>query len=355
VHVNAPVRVVLERVRRTAGGGLRTWSPDPMSASVQSDMTCEDWRNLPAEDVEPLLLAERQRWLTALGWETRTTWVTVEAARASGRLPGLIVRDGGRITGWAFYLLHGDMVQIGALVADEARGLGRLVDEILQVPEAAHAERASLFVLPTSDSLATALTRRRFRMRAHEYLTLDLATGIGRNGLEATSPQTGSLALRPFRDADEPSLVRLLAEAYRGMPSAECFAPHGRPEEWAWYVRQLLRTSACGMLLPEATLVVEAAGRDGPAGIVLTTKVSESTAHVAQIVVSPHAQRAGVGTRLLDAAIARARTRGSRQLTLMVSDDNPQARALYMKAGFVSGPTFLYAGRLLPRRLARAS
>lgn len=316
-------------------------------------MICEDWRNLPAAAIEPLLAEERRRWLIDLGWDTHPTWRTVEEARASGRLPGFVLRDGARIAGWAFYLLHDDTVQVGALVADEARGLRLLIDALLQAPEAAYAEKISLFVLPDGGSLGTALTRRRFEMRRHEYLALDLSTDVRPRASAPDGP--GTPLLRPFRAADEPHLVRLIAEAYRGQPAAECFAPHGRLDEWAWYVRQLLRTPACGTLIPDATFVVSFPGRDALAGLVMTTALSQSTAHIAQIVVSPEAQGSGVGRRLLDAAIARVKAHGADRITLMVADDNSRAKALYTTAGFVTGPTFLYGARLLPKRLARAS
>lgn len=318
-------------------------------------MSCEDWRNLSAEEVAPLFAAERARWLSGLSWETQSTWATVEEARAAGRLPGFVLREHGRITGWTFYLLHGDMVQIGALAAEEARGVRRLIDEVLEAPEASRADRASLFVLPDSASLATALTRRRFVMRGHEYLTLDLDSPSAGHGLNLGAVGGSSLMLRPFREADETRLVRLLAEVYRATPSAECFAPHGRLEEWAWYVRQLLRTSACGTLVPDATFVIEEPDRDALAGLVIATDISDATAHIAQIVVAPRAQGAGLGSWLLDAATARVRARGARRLTLMVSDDNTRAKALYAKVGFTAGPAFLYAIRPMPRRLARAS
>lgn len=314
-------------------------------------MICEDWRNLPASTVAPLLDAERSRWRQTLAWDTQSTWATVEEARASGRLPGLVLYDRGRIAGWTFYLLHGDMLQVGALVADEARGLRTLLDQVLLAPEAACAEKVSLFVLPDGASLAPALTRRRFEMRRHVYLTLPLSSRTA----PLPVPADDVADVRVFRGADEPFLVRLIAEAYRQQPSAECFAPHGRLDEWAWYVRQLLRTSTCGTLVPDATFVAPSRGRDALAGLVITTSISEESAHIAQIAVSPEARGAGLGGRLLAAAIARVRERGAERITLMVSEDNGSARALYAKFGFEAGPTFLYAARPLPRRLARAS
>lgn len=58
--------------------------------------------------------------------------------------------------------------------------------------------------------------------------------------------------------------------------------------------------------------------------------------HLAAMMVEPDWQRRGLGRRLLDAAIARARADGRLlQLALSVSEGNDAAIALYEAAGFV--------------------
>lgn len=54
------------------------------------------------------------------------------------------------------------------------------------------------------------------------------------------------------------------------------------------------------------------------------------------IFVAPHARGRGVGTALLHAIAAEARSRGYDQLRLDVIDSNPRARALYEREGFVA-------------------
>ncbi len=49
----------------------------------------------------------------------------------------------------------------------------------------------------------------------------------------------------------------------------------------------------------------------------------------------PSAQRRGVGCLLVDAALAEARARGVRRLTLRVLAPNARARRLYQSCGFV--------------------
>ena len=53
------------------------------------------------------------------------------------------------------------------------------------------------------------------------------------------------------------------------------------------------------------------------------------------IAVDPARQGRGVGRALIDAAIAEARRRGARRLTLRVFSPNDRARRLYESAGFV--------------------
>jgi len=60
----------------------------------------------------------------------------------------------------------------------------------------------------------------------------------------------------------------------------------------------------------------------------------ERHGHVSTIVVSPHAERRGVGRALVDAAEAWCRERRYRLLTLHVFDANAPARRLYERAGF---------------------
>jgi ribosomal protein S18 acetylase RimI-like enzyme len=63
-----------------------------------------------------------------------------------------------------------------------------------------------------------------------------------------------------------------------------------------------------------------------------------ASAHVLTIngiAVDPSRQGRGVGRALLDAAVAEARGRGARRLTLRVLGDNEPARRLYAAAGFV--------------------
>ena len=59
-------------------------------------------------------------------------------------------------------------------------------------------------------------------------------------------------------------------------------------------------------------------------------------AFVAYTAVEPLARGRGAGRAMMDAAEVYARARGLRYVSLMVTEDNAPARALYDKAGFVT-------------------
>jgi ribosomal-protein-alanine N-acetyltransferase len=86
------------------------------------------------------------------------------------------------------------------------------------------------------------------------------------------------------------------------------------------------------MVLPGAFALV-AVVADDPVGFVLCVS-SPPDVDIAAIGVLPARRRAGIGRRLLDAAIATARAGGAAAVMLEVADDNAAARALYRGRGF---------------------
>ncbi len=85
-------------------------------------------------------------------------------------------------------------------------------------------------------------------------------------------------------------------------------------------------------------VVADAAAHRGPAsaplGYIVAWFVLDE-GEVANIAVAPAARGAGVGARLLDAALAEARRRGVGHVFLEVRESNALARRLYASRGFV--------------------
>ncbi|MFJ6050478.1 GNAT family N-acetyltransferase [Streptomyces sp. NPDC092307] len=65
-------------------------------------------------------------------------------------------------------------------------------------------------------------------------------------------------------------------------------------------------------------------------------RVKEGVGTLWQLAVHPALQSCGIGTFLVDAAELRIRNRGLRQAELAVEENNPRARALYERLGYVA-------------------
>jgi ribosomal protein S18 acetylase RimI-like enzyme len=152
-------------------------------------------------------------------------------------------------------------------------------------------------------------------------------------------------------DSDGPDLVRLFSRGYAGVAGARCFAPHGRLDEWAQYLGQLTRGAALGQFLPAASMIVPGAAAGQVLGASLVTGLSARTIHLAQIVVDPAARRQRLASRMLDAMLSWGVNHDRAAATLLVSEENAQARALYDARGFVQIGYFLQAERALGRRV----
>lgn len=301
-------------------------------------MSCEDWRTATADEIAPLLAGERARWMSALAWDTTTTWGIVEDGRRAGRLPGFIERaPDDHISGWCFFTVDRGSVHLGAIDGERADVVRDLLDQVLDAPEVAYARRFQAFLYPRNPAVGVALQRRRFQLTPQ--LLLSRAIDPQRAEVEPGS------AGRRWRPDDLAGVVRLLARAYAGSPVSDAFAPEGRLEEWVNYVGQVINTSACGTFLPEASLVIAGEAPDRPAGVILTTAISPGVWHVAQVATDPAQRRKGLGRQLVQHVCDRARVAGVHGVTLVVDERNEVARSLYAALGFEQRGTLLLASR----------
>jgi ribosomal protein S18 acetylase RimI-like enzyme len=136
---------------------------------------------------------------------------------------------------------------------------------------------------------------------------------------------TGPVAIRPATPADDAALAALDQRTWSWRSSPAPAPPPGTP-------------FLDGRVAPEDVLVAEAGGAiAGYVQIGRPTSVP-ANAHVLMVrglAVDPDRRGAGIGRALVDAAVAEARARGARRLTLHVLAPNAPARAVYVAAGFV--------------------
>ena len=311
-----------------------------------------DWRFLSSEDAGDLHDAEAARWLSALHWDTRPALARVELARSAGTLPGLIARDDrGAVRGWAFYLVHEGVLQVGAFVADSPLATATLLDAIVRTREAAAASAMMFFVFSTAPELVEQLAARGFAVERYRYLQADLTHGASGLGPSTSSEPAKALdpALETWNPARRDAVAALLRRAYAADDAARPFARGGTPHEWLDYVTQLATTNACGWFFPEASVTAPGASPAELDGATLLTRLTPDTAHLAQIAVAPDARGRGLARRLLTASLDAARVAGCARATLLVSERNAAAGRLYEAMRFQDVAAFVSASRGQPR------
>jgi ribosomal protein S18 acetylase RimI-like enzyme len=315
-------------------------------------MRALDWRFLSSEDAGHLHEAEAARWLSALHWDTRPALARVELARSAGTLPGLIARDDrGAIRGWAFYLVHEGVLQVGAFVADSPLATATLLDAIARTREAAAASAIMFFVFSTAPDLVEQLTARGFTVERYRYLQAGLTPGA--SGLGPVRPAEPAQSPDPAPETWNPArwnaVAALLRRAYAADDAARPFARGGTPHEWLEYVMQLATTNACGWFFPEASVTIHGASPAELDGATLITRLAPDTAHLAQIAIAPEARGRGLARRLLTASLDAARAAGCVRATLLVSERNAAAGRLYDAMRFQDVAAFVSASRGQPR------
>ncbi len=163
------------------------------------------------------------------------------------------------------------------------------------------------------------------------------------------------MLLRPVRDtARDAEAVRALAAAAFGAPPGppqDAAAPGGAAAAGEWpaerAIRHRSRTRHFARTDPEGCWLAEDPA-SGPLGAVLSIR-REGLWGLPLLVVVPAAQGKGVGTALLERALAygRACLRG-----IICSSPHPAAARSYRKAGFDLHPTMRLTGVVDPARLA---
>jgi ribosomal protein S18 acetylase RimI-like enzyme len=302
-------------------------------------MNVYDWRTLSSAEVAPLYQSEIARWDAVLHWDTRANWRLVEAARAAGTLPGAVVHDAsGAVQGWAFYLLHGDVLQVGALVCRSPAATGAVFGAILDSREAEAASSVTLFTFADAPGLAGELQQGGFATSHYRYLQRVVAAETGLHPSPERLP-----AGRGWQAADLVPVAELLSRAYASPDASRPFVQKGRPEDWIEYVEQLVTTRGCGVFLPEVTVIGESS--HGVDAVVMVTRLGPGTAHLAQIAVDPAGQRSGRGRRILSTALSNLRDAAYARATLLVSAANGAANELYDQMGFDEAATFIAAVR----------
>ena len=333
-------------------------------------MILRDWSEIPADVLRTAYENERHRWMSVLQWDSAAAWHEIEHARVAWGLPGFVAIDqAGRLRGLIYYLIEHDRIDIGGLVSDVDLATDVLLDGVITVAQALELPTMRGLLLDSAVALPSSLRIRGFALERHLYLSRLL----GAPPVEASRGQRlwARLTEKPipservetadsWRTGDADAAAALLARAY-DREGGRLFAPNNQAGEWQRYVRNLVAHVGCGTLNAGLSQVIR--DENGILGLALMTDIAPGIAHLVQLAVDPAARGARLGEALVARACSLLQKASYQTMTLMVSERNVAARALYDRAGFRHDATFLAAtlnvahapAVMPPRALANAS
>jgi ribosomal protein S18 acetylase RimI-like enzyme len=288
-------------------------------------VTLIEWGSLPAETLAPLYRREEACWRAALSWDTAASWATVETARSTWGLPGVVCTDSsGNVCGWTFFMRRGDLVEVGGLVADSHDVTEMLLESLLVQSNG----RLGGFVYATAPGLQEACIARGISTARYQYLA---------RATNRVPYDRATASFRQWRRHDADKTATLLKDAYGS--SGRLFARGNTLQEWRTYVDNLVSYSGCGVLHPELSRVVETNGHI--AALALVTALASDTVHLAQLAVSPDLRRSGLARTLIAETLKSAHAAEYHQMSLLVSTENVAGGCLYRRLGFAERGTFL--------------
>jgi ribosomal protein S18 acetylase RimI-like enzyme len=267
-------------------------------------------------------------------------WQDVEQRRRQGIALGFVAMDDAtNIHGWCHFSVRDRALRIEAFVADNDDIAQMMLDRLLSAPALTFIERVSAFLFTDHHSLVHALRAKGLSVDRYWYLGRELNT-VAPPALQG---------LRRWRVEDGLATAALFGRAYEPQVPTRPFAPLGTPEQWFGYINELTR-GVHGAILPEASVCLTA-GPDKLTAVAIVTRVGESTAHLAQLVVDPQMRRKRLGMQLMEMASAAAARAGCRRLTVIVGGVNRPARSMFEnEARFRVMGSLLAAGTLTPQR-----
>ena len=300
-------------------------------------------------ELETLLQREIRLWRELFYWDVSGRVATLKSVLARRGVPGVALRLGTRIIGYAYYLTVGRLgILAGLDVAPEQAGsevLGTLVKAAVQALRQHHVTRIeSPFVFFEHKDLLPAFEQEGFCTYWREYLRLRPHVVGGHTDAYHALSQP-KLALEPWRGPHLAEAADVMCAAYAGTADGRMSLHYCTISGCRFVLEHIVQQHNSGVLVPCASAFVRHRGQG--VGFIIITEISPRQGHLAQIAVHPDFQGQGVGRLLLNYSLSQLVELKFDTLSLIVSRDNTQALNLYLKMGFQSifaFPVFVYEG-----------
>jgi len=281
--------------------------------------------------LDPLLEEEVAEWMTKLHWDYTPTLTIIKRFIAAKSLPGYaLIRPDRTVAGYTYY------------ITDQTIGF---IGDLFITRRSANREEYSRLVNASTNALAAHGAIRRiecqifpfnfdasdcFRVMGYDvierlFMEIDLQD---REGIRPERLLSGTWDPKYL-----PSAAKVVYDSYVGSPDSGLCRDYQSVRGCLRFLRNLVENAACGMFVPDETLV-ETDESGEVCGLILATRISADTGMIPQISVRRDCQGKGIGSNLLESYLKIARERGLKRVALSVSRQNRGALRLYEKIGF---------------------
>lgn len=310
---------------------------------------------IPLADADPsgmesLFDEQCEEWEALLRWDYTGPSQLIREVTRRKELSGFAATIGSRILGFSFYIIESDRCSIGDIfVSKKWRGTGvdrHMAAAILQKLDRAPRLRRieSQCVSVGNDASNAFFLDQGFESFNRHYMMLDLAEAdnvkMPEEALRRQSSMPLEIDFRSWREEDFGAAARIIHSSYRGEHDSRINSQYRTEEGCAELLSILTEHIWCGEFLPQVSQVAIARATGKPMGVLIASCIAEGTGHIGQISLLPTWQGAGIGRRMIGAAITGFRRLGFDTVSLAVTGSNASAFHLYRSCGFQVAHTF---------------
>ncbi|SPE18148.1 Acetyltransferase, GNAT family [Candidatus Sulfotelmatomonas gaucii] len=310
-----------------------------------------DLRHFAAPALRPVLEGEGELWEQRLHWDYHASARLLMQYLDNHMLPGFAALESGRVMGYVFCVYEENKAVIGDVfalpgAANAASGelgpaccieetlLRHLFELLLNSP---HVDRIeSQLLLHSAGKFAEIFRATGFEIFRRLYLVQPLQ---GRSS-SARPDLPPNLELRPWREADLAPAARLICDAYRGHPDGLINDQYRSAHGSMRFLNNIVHYAGCGTFAPAASFVVVERDSRELAALVLGSRVSTLSGHLTQVCVHPAFRRRGLARMLLAQAASSFIRLGASEISLTVTEANPEAIRLYYDEGYTCTHSF---------------
>ena len=306
--------------------------------AAQTKLEILDLRHFSSPALRPLLEEQAAKWERRLHWNYLRSIELLLEYVDNRSLTGYVAPQRGRVAGYAFGVCEAAKAVLGDVYAfgeGEQRAnpvcdqlLTHLVETLQATPGVDRIE-SQLLLFP-EDALRGPFRESGFRAYPRCFMTCDL------DGSPALPPSTIPRGLRLERWQPELYLpaAALIHAAYLGHTDSEINDQYRSLFGAQRFLHNIVNFPGCGVFAAADSAVLRDERTGALVGMVLCSRVREDTAHITQLCVRPGVRGRGLGKLLLSHCLAHLARKGTRGVSLTVTEDNLGARRLYAQHGF---------------------